>query len=424
MSKKKALAAQVICTFMLVLLLGVSALAAKVTAPKFGTVTLYSVGRELAMVSQESVPLAVSNVKIANKKIATAKVEKRDDGGSITYSVIRLEPVKKGTTTLSFKLKVNGKMKSYKVKVQVKGYVNPFSTLKIGSVNYASRYNSVGNGNFIHTSGVIKGKLGVKLKKGWSLTSETGIYTGNIYGGKRLKAVKNNTNITINNGQYLKIGIYNSAARYTTDYIIAVLKKPAKKVTAPYIPKEQITLPVYPGNSRLGAQGWALISKEGYGLEVKDLKNSNTKVAEVRTDMIGDNYGKLLSVTPKKAGTAKITFKLKINGKWKAYTMKIKAYNYQNPFSSLKIGGKNYTSKHNNVNFFETTKAISGKLSYKLKKGYKLNNILIYDINNGKVLKQKIKNNTKITLKKGTQISFEIRDTKRKVNTGIGIVVW
>lgn len=420
MSKKKVVAAQIICTFMLVLLLGVSALAATVKAPKFGTVTLYDGGTELAMVSQESVPLTVSDVKIANKKIATAKVEKRDDGGSITYSVIRLEPVKKGTTTLSFKLKVNGKKKSYKVKVQVKGYVNPFSSLKIGSANYASRYNSAGSNNYIHTSSAIKGKLSIKLKKGWELTPETGIYTGNIYGGELLKAVKNNTSIAVGNGQYLKIGIYNPAAQYATDYMIAVLPKPEKKVTAPSFPKEQITLPVMPGNY----SGWLLNSKEGYPLEVKDVKSSNTKVAGVKIDVNGDNYGKVLVIMPKKAGTAKISFKLKINGTWKAYTMKIKTFKYQNPFSSIKIGNSKYTSKFNKTNSVKVSaKQLSGKLSYKLKKGYKINNIMIVDDNSGQVIKNGVKNNSKITVKKGDLLVFIVTYTKQKYNLAYAIKV-
>gem|GEM_PF-4201756 len=420
MSKKKVVAAQIICTFMLVLMLGMSAFAAKVTAPKFGKVTLYGGGTGLAMLSREETPLKVSNVKIANKKIATVSIVKDSNPKSGTYDVLYVEPVKKGTTTLSFKLNINGKKKSYKVKIQVKGYVNPFGTLKVGSVNYASRYNSAGSNNYIHTSSAIKGKLSIKLKKGWELTPATGIYTGNIYGGELLKAVKNNTSIAVGNGQYLKISIYNPAAQYATEYMIAVLPKPEKKVTAPSFPKEQITLPVMPGNY----SGWLLNSKEGYPLEVKDVKSSNTKVAGVKINVNGDNYGKVLAITPKKAGTAKITFKLKINGTWKAYTMKIKAFKYQNPFSSIKIGNSKYTSKFNKTNSVKVSaKQLSGKLRYKLKKGYKVDNIVIVDDNSGQLIKGGVKNNSKITLKKGNLLVLVITNTKQKYSIGYAIKV-
>lgn len=82
-------------------------------------------------------------------------------------------------------------------------------------------------------------------------------------------------------------------------------------------------------------------------------------------------------------GETDITVTLEMNGKKYTKIMKYTVSKYENPFASIKIGGKNITSQlnksPNKTKWYDNTykylrvKGVkAGKLNYKLKKGYKI----------------------------------------------------
>jgi len=83
--------------------------------------------------------------------------------------------------------------------------------------------------------------------------------------------------------------------------------------------------------------------------------------------------------TPKKVGTIKFKYKYKLNKKTKSVTYSVKIVKHQNPLSVFKIGNTNLTSKFKGSFTYRTAKSLSGKLSIKMKKGYKFSNFTVYD---------------------------------------------
>lgn len=112
--------------------------------------------------------------------------------------------------------------------------------------------------------------------------------------------------------------------------------------------------------------------------------SANKKVATVKveTRKVGDRYRKYLYVIAKGAGKTEIQITVKIKGKTYKKTFPYQVYKYENPFSSFKVNGKNYASKLNKLKKGHKVATGSvryaswippeGKLSYKLKKNYKI----------------------------------------------------
>ena len=127
----------------------------------------------------------VSNVKSSNKKVLTVKQVKEQGGGYF----LNFTTKKSGTSTVSFKAKVNGKTYTYKCKVTVRKYENPFKTLEFNSQNYASNFKNTNK-----TSSIVKlkmgvGKLNIVPKKNWKISK---IEMHSVLRGKRyITAIKN-----------------------------------------------------------------------------------------------------------------------------------------------------------------------------------------------------------------------------------------
>ena len=127
------------------------------------------------------------------------------------------------------------------------------------------------------------------------------------------------------------------------------------------------------------------------------LKNSNSKVIEVTAsedDMYPHVEIKLIG-----EGTTKISFQYA----GKTLTQKITVRKYKNPCKLLKIGKTNYAkcfNKSGHYNHNKRTKNVTGKITIKPKKGWKLKKIEVFNIYDGV---KKVKNNSKVTLSiKGT----------------------
>ena len=114
----------------------------------------------------------------------------------------------------------------------------------------------------------------------------------------------------------------------------------------------------------------------------------------------------------KKAGTAKITMKGKKGNKAKKYKCTVKVVKYKNPVKKFKIGKKDYTSKLNKPVYQDAWAAMKvkkgkAKISIKPKNGWKVKKIRYwweqFDAEGNLVnqFDKKVKNNSKIAIKKG-----------------------
>ena len=101
----------------------------------------------------------VTKLKSTNLKVCTVKVEGWDD---YHYIDLRVEAV--GKSTVSFTLTQGGVSKKYKFTVEVRPWVNPFKTIKVGSKNYTKNFDDTSH---YDTRANIKGKVTLKLKKGF-----------------------------------------------------------------------------------------------------------------------------------------------------------------------------------------------------------------------------------------------------------------
>ena len=72
-----------------------------------------------------------------------------------------------GTSTVTYDVKANGKTYHKKTIVTIKKYQNPFSLYKIGTKKYTGYFDE-GQDTFVKSKKV-KGKLKIKVKKGWKI---------------------------------------------------------------------------------------------------------------------------------------------------------------------------------------------------------------------------------------------------------------
>ncbi len=161
---------------------------------------------------------------------------------------------------------------------------------------------------------------------------------------------------------------------------------------------------------------------------VKSVKSSNKSVAGDLSVEKHKTYS-LISVVGKKAGTAKITFK--VGGK--KYTTKVTVKNYTNPIKTLKIsgvgGGKNIASKvkkKNEVDLSLKKNITNAKLTIKTAKNWKLTDISFYDgtVGDSKVDKTYSKGTSKkksykLKKLKKSHSYYLCMDFKNKKNGGV-----
>lgn len=124
--------------------------------------------------------------------------------------------------------------------------------------------------------------------------------------------------------------------------------------------------------------------------KITNLKNSNSQVVEV-TAM--NPYG-ILRICPKKEGTSKISFRYA----GKTFSRTVTVERYENPCQSFKVGNTNYTkyfNKSRHFNHNKRKKDVTGTISIKPKKGWKLEKIEVYNMSIGR---KAVKNNSKITM--------------------------
>ena len=134
-------------------------------------------------------------------KLASRKCYPLYQANPESYMSRVMIPKKAGTTVISYKARNN----TYKQKVTVKKYVNPLSTLKIGSLNLTSKFNK--NASYTLSYDKYKNKnlkLQVKAKNGWSISGNRYITSPKIIdrgtfveSGKTFKVTKRNASLSI-----------------------------------------------------------------------------------------------------------------------------------------------------------------------------------------------------------------------------------
>jgi len=164
----------------------------------------------------------VTDLKVSNKKIATAKLTEFSEGDYI----VEVSPKKAGTVTVSAKAKANGKTYDLKTKFKFYKYTNPFKSFKIGKKSIAKKFASrdyyTKMGLFNGTKTLSKQKISIKVKSGWKIrrielqhftpvTDEDGEHL--MYDEKGSRTIKNNTKVDILPHSSLFIEVYNKKTK-------------------------------------------------------------------------------------------------------------------------------------------------------------------------------------------------------------------
>ncbi len=174
------------------------------------------------------------------------------------------------------------------------------------------------------------------------------------------------------------------------------------------------SISIYQGKARLldetiwmGTGNFSPICRGFSGAsEVVSIKSSKTGVIKVKK---GNTLWEC-TLTAKSAGKAKVTVKVKINGKEKSFSANYTVKKYPNALASLKVDGKAVNLKKNKFYFKKKVKKNSVKLEYKAAKGWKVKSCSYYDGAKGKTVK--IKSGGKVNTKMGTWVAIQLTKGK------------
>lgn len=164
----------------------------------------FATANETALNTDVYMNQGVSSYKSSNTSVVSLVSRKAYplyQKNPVSFSSYFMKAKKTGIAIISYKCGKN----IYKQKVTVKKYVNPLSSLKIGSLNLTSKFNK--NANYTLSYNKYKNKnikLQVNSKNGWYVSgirkinnpkgSEMGIWVKN---GKTFKITKRNTFLTV-----------------------------------------------------------------------------------------------------------------------------------------------------------------------------------------------------------------------------------
>jgi len=184
--------------------------------------------------------------------------------------------------------------------------------------------------------------------------------------------------------------------------VLLLLALQTAVVADPYIPEEMTIIKAADiGSQNISLDGVSKVS------DISKLKSSNKKVATVSTFTYLDMV--YIGISPKNPGKSTITFNYKYGGKTYKGKVKVTVLDYENPFKSIKIGSKNYSSRFRNQQRIEVDKALSGKLTINLKKGYTLQSLYSYNYKDGEDF-QILSENKKIKIRKGHRLEINVLD--------------
>ena len=137
----------------------------------------------------------------------------------------------------------------------------------------------------------------------------------------------------------------------------------------------------------------------------KSLKITSGK--GVATIKYGKQFGnEVLVIKPKKLGKITVQFTCTKDGKAKTYKQTFRIIKNVNPVASLKIGSVDYAAKFDKTFRIKVNKNLSGKLTVKPAKGWKILNIYRTKVKSNAPIM--VKNNQKITLPKNTLLAVTL----------------
>ena len=159
----------------------------------------------------------IKNLKVSNKKVLkTKKTHSYSGGCSIDINI-----KKTGTTTINGKLYTKSGKFLFKLKQKIKiiKYNNSFVYFKVGDVDYTKYFDNESQPN-LFDSNTIKGKVNIKLKKGYESDRIEFSHSnkGTWSGGKK---IKNGTFVTCKD-LYNEICVYYTHKKYYTEFIAAL----------------------------------------------------------------------------------------------------------------------------------------------------------------------------------------------------------
>lgn len=141
-------------------------------------------------------------------------------------------------------------------------------------------------------------------------------------------------------------------------------------------------------------------------------------------------FGAAVKISVKDFGSAKVTCKVKgtdyeTQKKVKRkYITNYRVFKYQNPVASFKVGKVDYAKKFNKDAQYFIKKSISGKVSVKAEKGWKISQIRKVNgsLSGGIGDWKKVKNGSKVSLKKGKHaLEVVLYNKKEKYYTSVVI---
>ena len=144
-------------------------------------------------------------VKSSNKKVL---VKDKDFGtvadGKKLYPVVRVK--KPGKTVLTIKVKKKHSVKKYKCRLTVKKYKSPMKKVTLEGKSLTAQFK---DGTFAsHKRVGSKGKISIKVKKGWKV-KKIDYHYYNSKGSARTKKVKNNSTVKLQDGASFNYVLYN-----------------------------------------------------------------------------------------------------------------------------------------------------------------------------------------------------------------------
>ena len=126
---------------------------------------------------------------------------------------------KKGTTTLTVKIKTKKGTKTYKGKLKVVAYKNPVSKFKLGSKDLAKKFKS--DTYYDYNESKKKTKVSIKAKKGWKVKKITYGYWSTSKDKWVEKKLKNNSSFTLKeDGGQLVVYLYKKSNNQTETLIV------------------------------------------------------------------------------------------------------------------------------------------------------------------------------------------------------------
>ena len=165
-------------------------------------------------------------IKSSNKKVfAPDPLDKE----AFKYHCIYGEAKKKGSCTITIKVKKSSGTRTYKCKFRTVKYQNPFSSFKLGSKKLQSKFKKFHAASFVNKAK--SAKIKIKAKKGWSIKKI--VYERNEFVEGKTKITKK----TIKNGSTIK---FKPGDEYVFETIYVTMYN--KKL------KEKVQFVLYPSN--------------------------------------------------------------------------------------------------------------------------------------------------------------------------------